>query len=271
MYLGIDVGATKVLFAVFDETGKVVYEHKIPTKPKYEEFLADMEVASRNELVSYRFKAVCCALPGWFDFRNHIMMAGGNIPWHNVRIKQDLQHVFVGIPVFYHNDTKLAGLSEAVLLQGKYNKVLYVTISTGISGGVIISEIIDPEFNNYEPGQKNYRFNGQEMKWEAFASGKALFERYGKMASEINDPAIWQEYVKLLVPGFVDMLNTVKPEVVVIGGGVGTHFDKFKAFLETELKKVITPPPLLKAQRPEEAVIYGCYDYIKQNLQYVNQ
>jgi hypothetical protein len=24
-------------------------------------------------------------------------------------------------------------------------------------------------------------------------------------------------------------------------------------------------PPLLKAQRPEEAVVYGCYEYIKQN------
>jgi hypothetical protein len=50
---------------------------------------------------------------------------------------------------------------------------------------------------------------------------------------------------------------------------VGAHFEKFQPFLEEALKKINNPlvpvPHLLKAQRPEEAVIYGCYEYIVQN------
>ena len=55
---------------------------------------------------------------------------------------------------------------------------------------------------------------------------------------------------------------------IVIGGSVGTYFDRYGKFLEAELKKFETPlvkaPALRGAARPEEAVIYGCYDYAKQ-------
>ena len=43
-----------------------------------------------------------------------------------------------------------------------------------------------------------FEHDGQQQKWEAFASGKALKARYGKLASEIDDPAIWQDYAKTL-------------------------------------------------------------------------
>jgi glucokinase len=66
----------------------------------------------------------------------------------------------------------------------------------------------------------------------------------------------------------VDLLAIIQPEVVIIGGGVGTHFDKYGKLLETELKKYQTPlvpiPPIRAAQRPEEAVIYGCYELVKE-------
>ena len=30
-------------------------------------------------------------------------------------------------------------------------------------------------------------------RWETFASGKTILGKYGKLASEIDDPAIWRE------------------------------------------------------------------------------
>lgn len=129
---------------------------------------------------------------------------------------------------------------------------------------------IDPDFLNFEPGQMVFEHEGQMRQWEDLASGRALKERYGKMASEIEDPAIWEEYSKALVTGFENLLATVQPDVVIIGGGVGAHFEKFKGFLAEGLGNINNPlvpvPPLLKAHRPEEAVIYGCYEYIKQNV-----
>jgi predicted NBD/HSP70 family sugar kinase len=269
MYLGIDVGATKTLFAVFEPDGEMICEKKIKTNQDYAQFKSGV-AGELKELGQFRLTHCCIALPGWFDFSTDTAIAFGRLPWKNVAIKKDLEAMMPGVKVFYHNDAKLAGLSEATLLQQKYKKVLYLTISTGVGGGVIIDDVIADDFKNFEPGQMVFEHDGKTEKWENFASGRALHDKYGKLASEIDDPAIWKEYVKTLVVGLEDLLATVQPDAVIIGGGVGAHFEKFKPFLEEELNKLNNPlvpiPPLLKARRPEEAVIYGCYDYIVQNL-----
>lgn len=268
-YLGIDVGATKTLFAVFDETGQIIREYKIKTDPDYERFKADV-ARKLSELKQFKFSQCCCGVPGRIDMENGVVIRSGNQSWRNVPLRNDLANLMPGIKVLLHNDAKLAGLSEAILLHKKYKKVLYLTLSTGIGGGVITDEKIAADFAVFEPGGMMFEYEGKLQKWESFASGKALLARYGKLASEIEDPAIWKEYAQSLVIGFEDVLATVQPDVVVIGGGVGAHFEKFKPYLEEELRKINNPlvplPPLLKAQRPEEAVIYGCYDYIKQNV-----
>ncbi len=270
MYLGIDVGGTKTLFAVFDESGKLITTHKIKTNLDYPLFLKDVAGVIDTELKDYKFSYCCCAMPGEIDFEKGAVIAGGNIPWHDISIKKDLGAMLPGAKILVHNDAKLAGLSEAKLLHKKYRKVLYVTISTGIGGGIIIDDVIDPDFANFEPGQMPFEHAGKIQKWESFASGKALHEQYGKMASEINDPKIWEDFTRLVSLGLADLLATIQPDAVVFGGGVGTHFDKYKEFLLEHLKAIDNPmvpvPPLLKAQRPEEAVIYGCYDYIAQNV-----
>ena len=103
--------------------------------------------------------------------------------------------------------------------------------------------------------------------WEHFASGKAIVAKYGKRASEIDDPAIWAAIVRDFSVGIIDVIAITEPEIVIIGGGVGAHFDRFGELLVRELKKYETPmmliPPIRQAQRSEEAVIYGCYELIK--------
>ena len=268
-YLGIDVGATKTLFAVFDSGGKVAFEHKIKTPQNYEQFKAEVAAALSTELGKYKFSHCCCAVPGWINFKDGIVIAFGRLTWQNIPIKKDLSELMPGIKIMFHNDAKLAGLSEAHVLHGKYRKVLYLTISTGIGGGLIIDDVIDPDFANFEPGQMQFENDGKSQKWEAFASGKALFEKYGQLATDIEDKTIWKAFSQLIALGLEELLATIQPDVVVFGGGVGAHFEKFKAYLEEDLNAIKNPmvpiPPLLKARRPEEAVIYGCYDYIKQN------
>lgn len=269
MYLGIDVGASKTLFAVFEPDGEMVCECKVKTAGDYAGFKAQL-AENIDDLKRFKLNQACCAIPGRIDFANGVGEDFGNLPWHDVPIRDDLQDLLPDVKVFIHNDAKLAGLSESILLHKKYTKVLYITISTGIGGGVITNDVIDKDFENFEPGQMVFEHSGKTENWEDFGSGKALKERYGQLASEIEDPATWQEYTKDLVVGFEDLLATIQPDAVIIGGGVGAHFEKFQQFLEAELNKINNPlvpvPPLLKAQRPEEAVIYGCYDYIKQNI-----
>jgi predicted NBD/HSP70 family sugar kinase len=68
-------------------------------------------------------------------------------------------------------------LSEAMLLANQYNKVLYLTISTGIGGGRCKNGKIDPDFENFEPGQMVFEKDGKTLVWEDFASGRALKAR----------------------------------------------------------------------------------------------
>jgi predicted NBD/HSP70 family sugar kinase len=210
-------------------------------------------------------------VPGWIDFKLGIAVSFGNLPWENVHIRQDFQELLPHSQILLHNDAKLAGLSEAHFLHDMYRKILYLTVSTGIGGGIIIDDYIDPNFANFEPGQMQFHYQGKSVQWEDFASGRALKERYGQLASEITDEKIWREYAQLIALGLEELLATVQPEVVVFGGGVGAHFEKFKDFLEEDLNAIKNPlvpiPPLVKAHRPEEAVIYGCCDYIRQNIQ----
>jgi predicted NBD/HSP70 family sugar kinase len=268
--LAIDVGGTKTLTALFSENGDIVAKNKIPTDKEYAKFLNDLKELIDTNYKEHAIQYCCCAVPGTIDFEHGVALALGNEIWRDVPISSDISNLLPGTPVLIHNDAKLAGLSEAALVGGEYKKVLYLTISTGIGGGVISNGKIDADFENFEPGQMVFETDGQSQQWEHFASGRALKAHYGKQASEIDDPEIWREYAKVLTAGFENLLATVRPDVVIVGGGVGAHFEKFQAYLEENLNSINNPlvptVPILKAKRPEEAVIYGCYEFIKQHL-----
>jgi predicted NBD/HSP70 family sugar kinase len=132
-YLAIDVGGTKTLFAIFYPTGELVCECKISSPQDYEQFKASLAAELKNLAAQFDIKYGCCAIPGTIDFANGIGLSFGNLPWNNVPIGKDLQAILPDVKFLLHNDAKLAGLSESILLQKKYKKVLYLTISTGMT------------------------------------------------------------------------------------------------------------------------------------------
>lgn len=263
MYLGIDIGGTKTLIAALDEHGVIASSIKFPTPEDYDEFLKELKHVLTDEFPFDDFKAGSVAAPGEIDRKRGYYEEGGNLKWQNVPLQHDVERI-THCPMLLENDANLAGLSEAMLLKNTHAKVLYLTISTGIGSGFIVDQKIDPSLADSEAGQMMLQRGDRVVKWESFASGKAIYERYGKKASEINDKKIWKAVVGDLAVGFVDLLAVTQPDVIVIGGGVGHYLEKFHDLLVDEIKKYTTPlvhvPPILKAQRPEEAVVYGCYD-----------
>lgn len=266
MYLAVDIGGSKTLMAAFSDDGEVVKEHKFPTNHDYAQFLADMVAESKN-LAEYKFDGCCVAVPGIIDRKSGIVRKFGNLEWRDIPMAKDLSDR-LGHSVVLENDANLAGLSEALLIQEKYKRVVYITLSTGIGAKIIINGMISQEFPDVEAGFMIFEHEGQLMEWEEFASGQALFKKYSQKASEIEDPAIWQDYAANVAQGLYELIDLWYPEVVVIGGGVGAHFEKFEAPLKDSLFKykshMSSIPPIIKAKRPEEAVIYGCYDFIRQ-------
>lgn len=266
MYLGIDVGGTKTLVAVLTDEGVVKESVKFATPQSYDEFITDLR-QTMSTLKHQDFRAGTIAAPGNINRKTHFVESLGNLGWKNINILRDVEPI-TGCPMRLENDAKLGGLSEAMLLKDKYRKVLYITISTGIGIGLVENGIIDTTVGDGGGRAMMLEHHGKLMPWEEFASGSAIVRKYGKMASEIEDQKIWKDIVRLLSPGIVELVAILDPEVIVIGGGVGHHFDKFGSLLISDLKKYETPmlqmPPIVGAQRAEEAVIYGCYDYARQ-------
>jgi glucokinase len=268
MYLAVDIGGSKTLMAAFSDEGKIFQEHKFETDHNYDRFLEDVEQEYRN-FATYKFDACCVAVPGVVDRTTGVVRKFGNIGWQNAPIGKDVGQR-LGQNILIENDANLAGLSEALLVHDKYKRVLYVTLSTGIGAKIIINGKISQEFPDVEAGFMIFEHDGQLVEWEEFASGAALVKKYGKRASEIEDANIWQEYAANVAKGLYELIDLWYPEVVIIGGGVGAHFEKFSAPLQASLNeyqsRMVTIPPIVKAQRPEEAVIYGCYDFIRQSV-----
>lgn len=267
MYLAVDIGATKTLLAVFTADGAIKETLKFATPEDYPDLITALseQVALLKTQV---FSSAAIAVPGRLDRVKGLGVAFGNRPWQNVPILKDAKAI-LQCPVIIENDTKLAALSEALLIKKEFSNVLYVTISTGISAGLIIDGIIDINFADSESGQMMLEHKGRLATWQSFASGKAIVAEYGKRASEITDPAAWKTIAHNIAIGLIDLIAVVQPHIIIIGGGVGTHFAKFESPLLGELKQYETPlvpiPPIRKAQRPEEAVIYGCYNLITQS------
>lgn len=265
MYLAIDIGGTKTLICRFDKNGKLDKSVKFPTPKDYKEFKREL-ADNIDKLTTGKWRACCVAAPGRIDHETGVVEVFGNLPWKNVPIKEDVADI-TKCDTLIDNDTKLAGLSEARLLDPPRHKTLYLTISTGIGSALIVNDRIDPDLQDSEAGHMMFEREGKLVPWETFASGKAIVRRFGKRANDISDPAIWTLISRDIAIGLIDVIANTQPDIVIIGGGVGSHFKKFEKPLKQELKRYESPmvpiPPVVGAKRAEEAVIYGCYENIR--------
>lgn len=267
MYAAIDVGGTKTLVAVFAENGRLKEQIKFPTPANYEAFIDEL-ANTVAKLSTNDFKAAGVAIPGRVDRTHGIGVAFGNLSWKDVPVQRDVERL-VHAPVLVENDANLAALSEARRVLKDYKKVLYVTVSTGIGSGFVTDGSLDPHFLDAEVGHLLLEHDGKLQRWQEFASGKAIVAKFGKKASELpaDDNDAWYLVARNIAVGLIDLIATLTPDAIIIGGGVGSHYDKFIGRLQEQLKIYDNPlvviPPILKAKRAEEAVIYGCFELVK--------
>jgi glucokinase len=269
MYLAIDIGGTKTLLATFNAHGTLKNSVRFETPKDYSEFLTALTQAFEGLKPESPFTYCVAGAPGMIDRATGNVKGFGNLDWTHIPLTDDLKKI-TGLPVSIENDANLAGLSEAILVQHSFKKVLYITVSTGIGGVLVVNGTIDPETADMEFGHMTMEHEGRLQKWQEFASGKAIFAKYGKKASDIpaEDTGAWYKISRNIALGLNPLINIFTPDAVIVGGGVGTHFAKFGDRLHEELmifgNSLVSVPPLRQALRAEEAVIYGCYEYARQ-------
>lgn len=263
MIVAVDTGGTKTLFASFGSRGNVLHITKVPTPQDSAEYIALLVETIRSLTPVKAPSIISIALP---DIQIESMVEQfSNLPWKHFDVRKELTPHFPNTTILVGNDAKLGGLGEVRNMQPTPRRALYVTISTGIGTGVISDGKIDPDFIQAEGGHMMLEYDGITKEWEKFASGRAIKDVYGKNGSEIHSRHIWNEIADRISRGFLALLPIIQPDVVIIGGSMGTHFyhfnEKLDQLLEKKLPPTIKRPVLMQAKHPEEAVMYGCYYY----------
>lgn len=256
------------MVALADKKRKISSSEKFQTPVNYKNFLKELK--KTVDKFATKYSTVVVAAPGKIDRKTGTGVTFGNLPWKSVHLKKDIEQI-TSKTVLVENDANLAGLGEAHNLKSLPHKVLYLTVSTGIGDGIITDGFIDPDFADSEAGKMLFEHQGKLLEWEKFASGKAIVDQYGKLASEINDPLVWDKIAGNLAVGIVDLCSIFNPNIIIIGGGVGTHYHKFEKQLNGHIKSMASPmvdiPKIISAKNPEQAVIYGCIELARQNNQ----
>ncbi len=144
--LGIDIGGTKITACIGDEKGNVQISKRILTQPlggskNGVEAMFELirQVLKEANLDISKITAIGISSPGPIDFKAGKMLTPPNLKgWENTELVRLFEEEFKK-PVFMNNDANAAGVAEYEFggCKGIPNLV-YLTVSTGMGGGVII-------------------------------------------------------------------------------------------------------------------------------------
>lgn len=263
MLVAVDTGGTKTLIAAFDRNGTIGQTIRFPTPASQDQYVTLLRETLQKNYGDKSVAAIVVALPG--IIKDGVAIWCNNLGWKDFDAQKALSGVLGKTPVLIENDANLAGLAETRALDPMPISSLYVTISTGIGTGIITSGRIDPGLRYSEGGRTLVEFDGMIREWESFASGKAIYATYGKFARDITSKRHWNQIADRISRGFLAVIPIIQPDIIIIGGSIGTYFKRYGHQLEAILQEKLPPhipcPRLIQAKHPEEAVIYGCYYY----------
>lgn len=263
MLVTVDTGGTKTLIASFEQNGDIGEMIKFPTPADQNEYVTLLRKTLIETYGNTSVEAIVIGLPG--IIKDGVAVWCNNLKWKNFDAGSALSGILGDTPVLIENDANLAGLSETRILDPTPTSALYVTISTGIGTGIITNGRIDPGLRYSEGGRSLVEFDGVVREWESFASGKAIYQTYNKYARDITSERVWRQIADRISRGFLATIPIIQPEIVIIGGSIGSYFDQYGPQLGAILREKLPPhipcPRFIQAKHPEEAVIYGCYYY----------
>ena len=274
-FIAVDIGGTQIRAAVYPEDSTTpLNQKKIQTQgdnvtPLDRLFALLKEIWPEDVQV----QSIAIAAPGYLDPEAGIVISAPNIPgWQNLSISDRLRSEF-GVPVYLGNDANLAALGELKFGSGQgHSDLLYLTISTGIGGGIIIGKKVVSGAHGMA-GELGHVVAipdgpmcscGKKGHIEAVASGTAI-ARYVKERVEAGVPSVFKKgsspsakevavaaengdvlskeafenagyYLGQTIADWLHMLN---PSILILGGGVSRSGDLLMKPLLASLEKHI--------------------------------
>lgn len=272
----VDIGGTKIAAGAVTESGMVISRFECATAPE-EGFAPAVErIKSMLREIAHgagaEFEGIGIACPGPVDPFTGVIGDVGTLPgWQGGNLIAEFEPDF-GVPVAVENDADAAALAEASQGPAKDRRcVIYITVSTGIGGGIILSgelyrgvdgahpelghQIIDPS------GPLCYcKARGC---WESLASGTAMASwmreqqpsgtelsaagicARAQQGDELALRAVEREGYYLGL-GMANLITLFLPATIVLGGGVMKSHHLFLGRARQVIQELCTQVPAEK-------------------------
>lgn len=271
MIITVDTGGTKTLVASRSAQGFGHTRYRFPTPKKTDDYIKVLSSTISEHYDLTKVQAISIAVPGLVKDEHVVFCPNIDPSWKDFALVATLRsRLSTKAPIFLQNDSNMAGLGETHALPHKPQRCVYITISTGIGLSMTQNGVLAPGLQLTEGAHMMLEYDGALRQWEHFASGRAIYETYGKYARDIKDRAVWEQIVDKLSRGFLVFVPLLEPDTIIIGGSIGTYFERYHTILDTVLDQKLVSylprPKIIQAKHPEEAVIYGCYHYASQQL-----
>jgi fructokinase len=232
LYGGIEAGGAKWVCAVGNGPGEIRGTTTFATTAPDETIARAVEFFAENGSL----EAVGVGSFGPIDLRRSSRSFGfiTTTPkpgWAQTDLAGRLEES-LDVPVALDTDVNAAALGEqrwgaAVGL----DSFCYVTVGTGIGGGVVVNGrlvhgLLHPELGHMriphdrvaDPFPGSCPYHGDCF--EGLASGEAMRQRWGRGAHELDDEAPWELEAQYLALGLVNVICALSPERIILGGGV---------------------------------------------------
>jgi len=259
--IAIDIGASRMRAGSYTTKSiEPIHYNQIPTRSEgmpIEDRLINLIESVWPE--DYEVKSIAAACPGPLDAINGIIVEPPNIPeWRYFPIQEFLQSTF-DIPTAINNDANLAAYGEWSFGAGKgHSNLIYLTISTGIGGGIIIDNKLLSGVAGYAGEVGHMTINPQGpvcscgkvghleaiasgpsiVRWiksrledesiqEHFPEGDLTAKHISEAAESGNELAIaaYERAGKYIGLAIADLLHIFNTSLIIIGGGVSRAGD----------------------------------------------
>ena len=255
-------------------------------------------------------RAIGSGVPGVVDSKSGTVLRWTNFGWSDVPFAQRLSEL-TGKKVFIANDANVAALGEAKFgATAQYQSSILLTIGTGVGGGMVFDGKLIEGYKSAgaELGHITIREGGLPCAcgrrgcYEKYASATALIQQTRHAMVEDLQSQMWQvaggkiekvdgrtafiaakqgdetakkvieQFVSYLSEGIADFVNILRPEAIVLGGGIANEgealFEPLRKAVDarTYIAMDIVPLKITGAKLGNKAGVYGAYTIARENV-----
>ncbi len=210
LFVGVDLGGTKILAGVYSAQLKLLSTAKLSTKSDrgFEAIVERIARCVRDavdeaDLSIKQIRGIGIGAPGAINPESGEVIFAPNLKWKEAPLKRELEKI-LGTPVFVENDCNVCTLGvHEIEFEGKPKNLLGIFLGTGIGGGLILEGRLYGGFNRTagEIGHMVLEVGGPKCGcgnkgcFEALASRTAIFR---KLNDAIKDGAksVLPEFLK---------------------------------------------------------------------------